>query len=158
MVSFLGHASLTILDVDIGNVGDLNNTNKYPFYYFSGCNVGNATEVDPQTGGGINAKDYICVANKGGIGWLAHSNFTFDGFLAPLVNNFYAQYTQVNYGASVGKIMYEVTKLLSNNNVTTKSHNLQWLLQGDPAVAIYSPSAPDYTIGNSDVFVQNDNH
>lgn len=157
MVSFLGHASLTILDVDIGNVGDLNNTNKYPFYYFSGCNVGNATEVDPQTGGGIDAKSYICTANKGAIGWLAHSNFTFDGFLPPLVNNFYAQYTQQNYGASVGKIVYEVTKMLSNNNVTTKSHNLQWVLQGDPAVTIYSPSAPDYTIGNSDVFVQNAN-
>lgn len=155
MVSFLGHASLTILDVDIGNVDDLNNTNKYPFYYFSGCNVGNATEVDPQTGGGINAKNYICTANKGGIGWLAHSNFTFDGFLPPIVNNFYAQYTQVNYGASIGKIMYEVTKMLSNNNVTTKSHNIQWVLQGDPAVTIYSPSAPDYTISNSDVFVQN---
>ena len=154
-ISFLGHASLTILDVDMGNVDDLKTTDKYPFYYFSGCNVGNATEVDAQTGGGINAKNYICSANKGAIGWLAHSNFTFDGFLPPLINNFYAQYCQVNYGASVGKIMYEVTKMLSNNNVTTKSHNLQWVLQGDPAVVIYSPSAPDYTIGNSDVFVKN---
>lgn len=157
LLSFLGHASLTILDVDIGNVDDLNNSNKYPFYYFSGCNVGNATEVDPQTGGGINAKNYICAANKGAIGWLAHSNFSFDGFLPPLINSFYLRYTQTNYGQSIGKLVHEVTKSLSNGNATTKSHNIQWLLQGDPAVTIYSPSAADYVITPSDVFVTNEN-
>ena len=157
LVSFLGHASLTILDVDIGTVGELNNQNKYPLYYFSGCNVGNATEVDIATGDGVNAKDYICTANKGAIGWLAHSNFTFDGFLPPLINNFYLNYTRNTYGASIGQLMYKVTKDLSNNSPITKSHNIQWVLQGDPAATLYSPSAPDYAITPSDVFVSNEN-
>lgn len=157
LLSFLGHASLTVLDVDIGTVGELHNQNKYPFYYFSGCNVGNATEVDIETGDGINAKDYICSANKGAIGWLAHSNFTFDGFLPPIINSFYINYTQSAYGKSIGEIIKNVTSGLSNGSVITKSHNLQWVLQGDPAVHLYSPSATDYAIGTNDVFVKNSN-
>ncbi len=157
LVSFLGHASLTILDVDMGGINDLNNANKYPFYYFSGCNVGNATEVDPTTGGAIFAKEYICAANKGAIGWLAHSNFTFDGFLPPLINGFYAMYTQQMYGSNVGDIIKQVCKQLSNTSPITKAHNIQWVLQGDPAVKLYSPQAPDFAINTNDFFVRNPN-
>ena len=157
LLSFFGHASLTILDVDIGTVGELSNQGKYPLYYFSGCNVGNATEVDIETGDGINAKDYICSANKGAIGWLAHSNFTFDGFLPPLINGFYSNYAQTSYGRPLGDIIKNVTKQLSNGSPVTKSHSIQWVLQGDPAARIYSPSAPDYTLKSSDIIVKNSN-
>lgn len=153
VVSFLGHASLTILDMDIGGISDLKNNNRYPFYYFSGCNVGNATEDDPQNGGVIYSKDYICAANKGAIGWLAHSNFSFTDQLPPLMSGFYSRYSKINYGSSIGKIMYEITRGLSNGSESTKTSNLQWLLQGDPSVVLYSPSAPDYTLASSDVYL-----
>ncbi len=155
LVSFYGHASLTILDVDIGSINDLNNNTKYPFYYFSGCNVGNATEVDPLNGGVIYAKDYLCTARKGAIGWVAHSNISFTGFLAPIINTFYTKYTNTSYGESMGRIMNDVCKQLSNGSNITKSHNLQWVLQGDPAVKPYSPSLPDYTITGADIFATN---
>jgi hypothetical protein len=93
MLSFLGHASLTVLDVDIGSIGDLNNTRKYPFFYFNGCNVGNVGEVDVNGSGNIYGKDYLCAESKGGIGWLAHSNFTFDGTLFNMMDAFYNRYT-----------------------------------------------------------------
>ncbi|MES2688889.1 MAG: C25 family cysteine peptidase, partial [Bacteroidota bacterium] len=153
LMSFLGHASLTILDVDIGGINDLKNNNRYPFYYFSGCNVGNATEDDPQNGGVIYSKDYICAANKGAIGWLAHSNFTFTDQLPPLMSGFYSRYSKVNYGSSVGNIIYEITKGLSNGSLSTRTSNLQWVLQGDPSMVLYSPSAPDYTLSSSDVYL-----
>lgn len=157
MVSFFGHASLTILDVDIGSIGDLKNNGKYPFYYFSGCNVGNATELDPQNGGVIYAKDYLCTANKGAIGWLAHSNFSFDGFLEPILNAFYTKYAITDYGEPVGNIIRDVTKGLSNGSFITRNHNLQWILQGDPAVQLYSPGLPDYSLNVNDVFATNAN-
>ena len=157
LVSFLGHASLTILDVDMGGINDLNNTNKYPFYYFSGCNVGNATEVDPTTGGAVYAKEYICAANKGAIGWLAHSNFAFDGFLPPIIGGFYRNYAQQMYGSSIGEIVKQVCKELSNTNPITKNHNLQWVLQGDPAVKLYSPQEADFAVTPSDFFITNSN-
>lgn len=153
LVSFLGHASLTILDVDIGGINELRNNNRYPFYYFSGCNVGNATEDDPQNGGVIYSKDYICAANKGAIGWLAHSNFSFTDQLPPLMSGFYNRYSKTNYGSSIGIIVQEITKSLSNGSVSTRTSNLQWVLQGDPAVVLYSPSAPDYTLTTSDVYL-----
>lgn len=157
MLSFLGHASLSVLDVDIGTVNELEKNRRYPLYYFSGCNVGNATEADPQTNDGVSAKDYICTAERGAIGWLAHSNFTFEGFLPPIINSFYQNYTQTSYGRSIGYIVKEVTRGLSNGSPVTRSHNIQWMLQGDPAVSLYSPSAPDYAITQSDVFVKNTN-
>lgn len=157
LLSFLGHASLSVLDVDIGTVGELEKNRRYPLYYFSGCNVGNATEADPQTNDGVSAKDYICTDERGAIGWLAHSNFTFEGFLPPIINGFYQNYTQTSYGKSLGHIIREVTRGLSNGSPVTRSHNIQWMLQGDPAVYLYSPSAPDYTLSQSDVYVKNPN-
>lgn len=153
IVSFLGHASLTILDLDIGGIGNLENKNRYPFYYFSGCNVGNVTEDDPQNGGVIYSKDYICAANKGAIGWLAHSNFSFTDQLPPLMSGFYNRYSKINYGSSIGKIVYEITRGLSNGSASTRTSNLQWVLQGDPSLVLYSPSAPDYTLNQSDVYL-----
>lgn len=155
MLSFYGHASLTILDVDIGGINDISNTNKYPLYYFSGCNVGNASEVDPTTGGAIYAKEYICAANKGAIGWLAHGNYSFSGYLEPIISRFYNIYGKQLYGQSLGNIMVEVCKQLSNSSPITKSHSIQWMLQGDPAVKLYSPHLPDYAVTSSDFYLEN---
>lgn len=153
MLSFLGHASLTILDVDIGNIQNMQNQGRYPFYYFSGCNVGNASEVDPpKDNRNIYAKDYICTPNAGAIGWLAHSNFTFDGNLYTMMNGFYSRFSGGEYGRPIGKIIYETTKALSGSAIV-KSHNIQWMLQGDPAVVISSPQLPDYALKSSSLFM-----
>lgn len=153
MVSFYGHASLTILDVDIGRITDLNNVRKYPLYYFSGCNVGNANAEDPGNTGDVYAKDYLCFPNKGAIGWLAHTNFSYTNNLDNLLNSFYQRFSVTNYGSSIGKIMTEVAKSMNATDPITKSHNIQWLYQGDPATVIYSPKLPDHSISNSSLFI-----
>lgn len=153
LLSFYGHASLTILDVDIGNIQDLNNPRKYPLYYFSGCNVGNANAEDPGNTGDVYAKDYLCYPNKGAIGWLAHTNFSYTNNLENLLNKFYDQYTFTNYGSSIGNLMKEVTKSINSTDPVVRSHNIQWLYQGDPATVIYSPQLPDYAISDPNLFI-----
>jgi hypothetical protein len=154
MVTFLGHASLTILDVDIGNIGLLENFQKYPFYYFNGCNVGNASEVDlDSTTGNISAKDYICKNNNNGaIAWLAHSNLTFDGNLYGMMAAFYNRTCISEYGKSVGSVMKSIGSAINPNDPIMRSHLVQWQLQGDPSLVVYDVQLPDLKVAANDLF------
>jgi hypothetical protein len=152
LFSFLGHASLTILDVDIGTINDMNNPNKYPFYYFNGCNVGNAGEVDVSGTGNIYGKDYLCAANKGALGWLAHSNFTFDGTLFRMMDAFYTNYCLTNYRMPIGDMMQSISKNFNASDVISKSHIIQWQLQGDPLLLMDNAGLPDFKVSNNDLF------
>lgn len=157
LLSFLGHASLTVLDVDIGSINELDNTRKYPFFYFNGCNVGNVGEVDINGSGNIYGKDYLCAADKGAIGWLAHSNFTFDGTLFSMMDAFYSRYSVSEYRMPVGDIMKSVAVASNTNDGLTRSHIIQWQLQGDPALVLDNNALPDYRISGSDLFVSPSN-
>lgn len=153
MISFLGHASLTVLDVDIGSIKEIDNTRRYPFFYFSGCNVGNVGEVDVNESGNIYGKDYLCAEEKGAIGWLAHSNFTFDGTLFTMMDAFYSRYCISQYRMPVGDIMKSIGAAANTNDVLTRSHIIQWQLQGDPALILDNNALPDYKISGNDLFV-----
>lgn len=152
MMTFLGHGSATVLDVSFGSLAECNNVNKYPLFYFNGCNIGNASDIDPTGDADIYGRDFVCAANKGAIGWLAHSNFTLDGKLYAQMNAFYQKFCRDNYGQGIGKIISEANKLLAGNDIQMRSHSHQLTYQGDPAVRIYSPILPDYEIRTSDVF------
>ena len=156
MVTFFGHGSATFIDVDFGSVAEMNNKNKYPFYYMNGCDIGNANDVDPSTAGLIYGKDYICTPDKGAIGWLASSNLSFDGNLGSQMDAFYRHFTlpQYEYGKPITYVIQQASKsMYSANDEVSKVHNLQWIYQGDPAVIIYSPSLADYTVNSSDIFI-----
>lgn len=153
LLTFLGHGSLTILDVDFGSIDEINNPNKYPLYYLNGCNIGNANDKDPSTDGRVYGKYFICASNKGAIGWLANTNLSIDGNLGAQMNRFYNQFGITNYGKPIGVVIQQASKDLTGGDIITKMHNLQWLLQGDPSVVIYSPKLPDYSITPSNIFV-----
>ena len=153
LVTFLGHGSLSILDLDFGSIRDLNNRNRYPFFYFNGCNIGNANDIDPGGTGQVYGKDYICAKDKGAIGWLAHSNFTFDGNLYTQMDAVYKKLCVDAYAKPIGQVLQEAFRSINSTDDYTTSHALQLLLQGDPALKIYSPLLPDYTVANNDLFL-----
>ncbi len=153
LVTFLGHGSLTILDLDFGSIRDLNNRNRYPFFYFNGCNIGNANDIDPGGTGQVYGKDYICAKDKGAIGWLAHSNFTFDGNLYTQMDAVYKKLCVDAYAKPIGQVLQEAFRSINSTDEYTSSHALQLILQGDPAVKIYSPILPDYAVANNDLFL-----
>lgn len=153
MLTFLGHGSATVIDVDFGSIGDINNPNKYPFLYFNGCNIGNPSEIDPTITVGLYGKDFVCASNKGAIGWLAHSNITLDGKLSAQMNSFYNQMVVANYAQPVGTLLKLSSKNISTGDIFMKSHCQQLTLLSDPALKIYSPILPDYSLQNNDLFV-----
>jgi hypothetical protein len=157
MLTFLGHGSATVIDMSFGSIADnsINNVNKYTFFYFNGCNIGNPSEVDPPSAVPLYGKDFICAPNKGAIGWLAHSNLTLDGKLYTQINAFYNQMAKEsnNYGKSVATILSAASKSISTGDIFIKSHCYQLTLLGDPAVKIYSPTLPDYSLEDNDLFI-----
>ena len=158
MMTFLGHGSLSVLDVDFGRISDMQNTNKYTFFYFNGCNIGNANDADPQGSGNIYGKDFIVAPNKGAIGWLAHSNLTLSNQLFIQMNTFYKNFSKDYYGNSIGKIIQQtLAETTVSGGLYEVSHGNQILFQGDPALRIGSPLLPDYEIKNTDVFLSDKN-
>jgi len=153
LFTFLGHASGTTLDVEIGSINDLTNINKYPLFYINGCNAGNANGEGAGNAAKIYGKDYLCAQNKGVIGWIAGTNLSIDGNLGAQMNAFYNQFCITNYGKPIGYLMQQTSKLFSGSDIITRMHNIQWLLQGDPATVIYSAALPDYKIESTDLFV-----
>lgn len=155
MMTFLGHGSLTVLDMDFGSIGNLTENNKPAFYYFNGCSIGNANDVDPGGTGLVYGKDYVCAAKKGAIGWLAHSNLTLTGYLYSQMDNFYLKMNGLDYGKPMGLILKNaLLETTATKDLYARSHALQILLQGDPALRLYSPSKPDYSISSNGIFVQ----
>ncbi|MBJ7428522.1 MAG: hypothetical protein JHD28_06150, partial [Bacteroidia bacterium] len=153
LFTFLGHGSLSVLDVDFGRISDMQNTNKYTFFYFNGCNIGNANDADPLGSGNIYGKDFIVAPNKGAIGWLAHSNITLTSQLFQQMNAFYNNLSTNMYGQSIGKILQQsIAELTNNGGIFQISHGYQLLYQGDPALKLASPYLPDYEITNSDIY------
>jgi hypothetical protein len=84
-------------------------------------------------------KDYICAKEKGAIGWLAHSNFTFDGNLYTQMDAFYKKLCVLDsYAKPIGQILQEAFRSINASDDYTNSHALQLLLQGDPALEKYT--------------------
>jgi hypothetical protein len=153
MLTFLGHGSASILDVDFGGINDMNNVDKYTFFYFNGCNIGNPSDEDPSSTPDLYAKDFICADQKGAIGWLAHSNLTLDGKLYAQMNGFYNQFSILHYGAPIGNIIKANGEALTSSDIQLKSHSLQLTLLGDPAMKVYSPTKTDYAIENASLYI-----
>ncbi len=159
LLTFYGHASLTVLDMDFGSIGDLIENNHCALYYINGCNAGNANDMDPLGSGLVYGKDFICAKNKGAIGWLAHTNLTFTNNLEDQMDQIYGRLGNVSgYGQPIGMILKNALAQTSAfNEQFSRSHALQLLYQGDPAVVLYSPSLADYKIEDKDLFISPSN-
>jgi hypothetical protein len=158
LVTFFGHSSATTLDFDIGYVSDpvmgYNNQGKYPMMLMHGCNVGSFFQEDLLFG-----EDWIMAANKGALGFIAHSFFGFEQTLKRYGDTFYAVAYQdpVFISKGIGDILKETSRRYmigmpaSPSNVTQVQ---QMILLGDPAVALFGATKPDMEINNGSVSFQ----
>jgi hypothetical protein len=156
LITFFGHSSSTVSDIDIGNVSNningYRNRGKYPMILMNGCGSGNAF-LRYSFG-----EDWILTPERGAILFLAHSNIGYPHLLNLYSSNFYE--TAFNnpdfYGKSVGSIQQEVIKKVSSvsTGAIANAMAMQMVLQGDPAVSLYSPEKPDYEITDQSLSLQ----
>ncbi|MDB5264212.1 MAG: hypothetical protein JWQ14_3495, partial [Adhaeribacter sp.] len=156
LITFFGHSSTSVSDLDIGRPSDpttgYNNFGKYPMMLVNGCQTGNA--FIPNTFG----SDWIFTPRKGAILFLGETAFGYDNFLHLYSDNFYkiAFTDSLYYGKSVATIQQEVIRQTAqaSKNSLNLAMVMQMLLQGDPAVALYSPSKPDYALKGTELSIK----
>ena len=158
LVTFFGHSAPTVTDIDIGFVSNelynYDNKNKYPVFVINGCNAGRFFVDDLLFG-----EDWMLAANKGAIGFIAHTSYGYVYDLKTYTTTFY----ETGYGDSVfiekslGKIHQETIKRFIEKITTPDPSEItqaqQMLLLGDPATYLFGAKAPDYAVEEGNVFV-----
>jgi len=158
LITFFGHSSPSVIDIDIGFATDpvlgYNNTGRYPMFLINGCNAGQFFNQDVLFG-----EDWILAANKGALGFIAHSSFGFSSALRDYSNTFY----ETAYGDStfIHKTIGEIHKETSRRFMEGKSEipvNItqaqQMVLLGDPAVQLFGADFPDYEINDDNLYAE----
>ncbi|MBC7425993.1 MAG: hypothetical protein H7321_05610, partial [Bacteroidia bacterium] len=153
LVTFLGHGSSTVVDLDIGKPSEWSNVKKYPVFYFNGCAVGNPT-IGSNNGDLYFSEKIIREENGGGIAFIGQSSTSELFTVSAQMKDFYKIAFGSLYGAGIGDIIKQTIKVNQNiGSPTSKLHSRQLFLQGDPAIRLYSPSQPDYHIQDGFAFL-----
>lgn len=139
LVDYFGHGSTQASDIDLGEAYQLNNLNKYPFFYFNGCGLGNTFD------GTSLAEDFIFTKNKGAIGWMAGSTFGYMGELyryAILLHQNLTDNPTLSFAENIAKTIntYQV-----EGNVYNRAQCRQLLFMGEPSIRLFEATKPDYT-------------
>lgn len=153
MVTFFGHSSGSITDIEIGEVSDpafgYSNKGKYPVFMVNGCLAGDFFSENESFG-----VDWILTPNLGALSFMAHSHIAYSNNLRRFTNLFYS--TAFTDEAFVGKTVGEIKKETALRYINTYGSSESSIsqvqlvnLQGDPAVTIFGPDKPDYDINEA---------
>ncbi|RNI25640.1 putative type IX secretion system sortase PorU2 [Rufibacter latericius] len=151
LITFFGHSSSTVSDLDIGRVSDVvngyNNNGKYPMILMNGCNAGNTF-----TNGRTFGEDWLLTANKGAISFLAHDSYGYPSLLNIFSTNFYttaygdSSYLSKPLGDQHQRAIELTSDRISGENAVAM--NMQMVLQADPALRLIGPQKADYAVAN----------
>jgi len=145
-----GHSAAFAVDFDIGTVSSYNNKNRYPIMMVNGCFSGRCSA--PQKGLG---EQYILAKDRGAIAYMASVNYSFIDALYTYGKQVYERAGNEDYGKGIGVVMQNTIVDLQKSNYSALVALLhQYLLQGDPAVQLYSHVGPDYVIDPQTVRVE----
>lgn len=163
MLTYLGHSSANISEIDIGMISDstlgYKNKGKYPLHFFNGCHTGEAFN-----GGYTLMEDWLfSTPDKGTIAAFAMSSYAFPEELYQYTDQFYTlAFTDTNwFGKSLGELQTQMVKKYiekRGNSILPHTQATQTILFGDPSIKIFNPIFPDYAFKNSDVKVQSFNN
>jgi hypothetical protein len=148
MVTYFGHGSAQVLEVEIGEVKDFDNAGKYPLFYFNGCALGNSFEQYSIP------ESFLFEPLNGAISWVASTTFGFTGELYQYGRIFHNNIFKDNFGLTIAQNLKKTIEQYQNpasNYNRTQSRQLIYL--GDPAIKIFSPDKPDYITEPSGVSV-----
>ena len=158
LVTFFGHASPSLIDIEIGFASDpqLGYTNKgrYPVLLLNGCDAGNAYGTAYTFG-----EDWVLTPDRGASHFIAHTNLGIDVFLRRHSESFYQKAfsdSSMIY-QSIGKVRREAERALYRRYGTApvyQSHSSMMVMLGDPASKIFPAPKADYELRASDVALE----
>ena len=153
IITFFGHSSGEVLNVDINDPSIYNNQDKYPFVITGSCSVGDVHNffTAPTT----LPEKYVMIPNKGAIGWLGSASIGFPTYLYAYLSRFYTNFCRTNYNKSVGYCLKKTIEKMNNdypNDNVAKLTAQEYTLTGDPAVILNSWEKPEYVIESTDTY------
>ena len=155
LITFLGHGSTSVTDIDIGVPEKYLNEGKYPIYYFNGCQVGNPCLPTSTLGLG---ERIFRGEKKGAIAFIGQVSLSELYTISSQMRYFYTDYFDSTDNKTIGGVLKStLSKWQNPNSPLNKIHSRQIFLQGDPAVAVYSPQLPDLSINNQAIFLYPEN-
>lgn len=154
LITFFGHSSPTVADIDIGYVSDpvygYHNKGRYPLMFFNGCGLGNIFY-----GGNVLSTNWLLTPDKGAIAILAHC---FEGFATPLntyIIEFYKTFftDSTYFSKPIGVVHQETTRrvLATTKDPLQIGNANQMVLQGDPALRLFPLPKADFQVQSSGV-------
>lgn len=153
MVTFFGHSSGSVTDIEIGLVSDpafgYSNKGKYPIFMVNGCRAGDFFSESQSFG-----VDWVLTPDLGALAFMAHSATGFSSSLRRYTNLFYeiAFTDSIFLGKSVGEIKKETSTRYINTFGSSESSISQVQLinlQGDPSVKVFGADKADYDINEA---------
>ena len=156
LVTFLGHGSRYVTDIDLGDTSEYNNKGKYPIYYFNGCSIGNPCLI-PDKNVKLSGENYVKAHNKGAIAFLAQTGLTELNYISNQMTEFYKLAFSKNYNGFY--TLGDAVKDALSKNYGNPGDQLNIIisrilfLQGDPSIPIFQPQFPDYAITNKSFFL-----
>lgn len=157
LVTFFGHSSNTVTDIEIGRVstGDFGyaNQGKYPVFLVNGCNAGDIFGTNVSFG-----EDWMRTPNLGAIGFIAHANFASSSALKRYSDIFYqiAFAEEPTFGLTLGELQLAISSRyfdMYGSGRLAQTQVLEMLLQGDPMIRIFGATQPDFDIHQERVWV-----
>lgn len=155
LVTFFGHGSPTVIDIEIGFASDptLNyqNRGKYPVMLFNGCDYGSA-----YGSGYTQGEDWVMTPQKGAVAVLANSSTGVDVYLRRYSEFFYQSAfadSSLIY-RTLGEVKMETEKNfiqrygLGPLNVI---HMEQMINFGDPGIRMFPANKADYSLNVAEV-------
>ena len=150
LMTFFGHASGVGFDQSIDNPSEYQNQAKYPFLFANSCYAG-----DIFTTGWSSSEDFVLIANKGVIGYLASTALSPSSALQLYAKAFYNNISNLNYGQPVGNCIQQTVKNVQTTNLSNpfiKEICLVSILHGDPAIKLNHFDKPDFEVNSSSIF------
>ena len=169
LISYFGHGSPNYAELQIGDIKDVTlgyaNAGRYPIMMYSGCGAG-ACFFPTSTFG----SDWVLAANKGAIGMLAETGFSYAELIDPMekLSNQLLFNDATWFGRPLAEVQREVIRrlpitpsagsfynpfYLTASNPLPSAEATQQLMtqfwQGDPALRLFAPPRPDLVASNA---------
>ncbi len=154
LVTFLGHGSSSVTDIDIGDPAKYLNKGKYPIFYFNGCQVGNPCIPNDVTKFIPLSEKLIKYKDRGAVAFLGQTTTSELYTVATQMQQFYNVYFDSTREKSVGDVLKMAIKnFQSSSSILNRIHCEELLLQGDPALPVYAPVLPDFSVSDGSIFL-----
>jgi hypothetical protein len=156
LLSFLGHGSSAVSDIDIGDTIEYYNNQRYPIFYFNGCSIGNPCLGPPNKNIRLSGERFINASKKGAIAFIAQTSLSELTHVDRQMREFYRLVFSTKYTGeyTLGGALKDMLKIAGQiNNDLNRTQTRILFLQGDPSLSLYQPTVPDYEITEKTVFM-----